>query len=344
MTRASTRSTKAVTGHFDRDLDRRPTSRPAPERCGSATPARRRRDCDGQRVARRPGDADDHAHRQAARTPASGDATGSDCGRTRDRGRRRRRLGDRPRRHGVADRPAQRARSWRRSTSTPASSRPAPRACGSSPTHGRRPHRSARPTASAGRSALARADTRDIAVGGGTVWVTDEPQGLLWRIEPRAQPAARHDRRRRRRELRRLRCGRGLGRQLRLRNRVARSTRARTASPRGSRSAPSSRWRPAPASAWVSTAGGTRRRARCRRRRAARSTPAAATPDVLIASDLPLQGQDRRRPRARWSTRSGSCSSSTATAPGASRSATSRATSRRRRPATSTRAAAPRTR
>ena len=65
-------------------------------------------------------------------------------------------------------------------------------------------------------------NARDIAVGGGAVWVTDGSARGAVADRPRAQPDREHDRRRRRRVLRRLRCGRGLGRQLRLRDRVAR--------------------------------------------------------------------------------------------------------------------------
>ena len=34
-------------------------------------------------------------------------------------------------------------------------------------------------------------NARDIAVGGGAVWVTDDPQGLLWRIDVGRSPTAR---------------------------------------------------------------------------------------------------------------------------------------------------------
>ena len=63
-------------------------------------------------------------------------------------------------------------------------------------------------------------------------------------------------------------------------------------------------------SAWVSTAGGDPRRARCPHPSAASSSPAARKPDLLIASDLPLQGPtgagaagDRRRDPARTARR-----------------------------------------
>ena len=79
--------------------------------------------------------------------------------------------------------------------------------------------------------------------------------------------------------------------------RVARGSRAPTASRRRPRPAPPRRWRPeraGPGSAWR----GARPRAPSRPPPAARSPPGAAKPDVLIASDLPLRGPGSADPRA----------------------------------------------
>ena len=142
------------------------------------------------------------------------------------------------------------------------------------------------------RIPLAFGNARDIAVGGGAVWVTDEPPRAAVADRRRAQPDRAHDRRRRRRVLRRLRCGRGLGRQLRHRERCRASTRARTASPHGSRSAPSSRWRSATACRLGQHRGRRPRPGRCPRPACSPIDSGGRTPDVLIASDLPLHGQD----------------------------------------------------
>ena len=78
-------------------------------------------------------------------------------------------------------------------------------------------------------------------------------------------------------------------------------------------------------------------------RRASRVAAGSGEADVLVVSDLPLQGGIRVSAR-RWRRRSRSCCASAVSAPGASASPTSRATTRSRAPACSTRRSARRTR
>ena len=167
-------------------------------------------------------------------------------------------------------------------------------------------------TGSPTRIRLSGGNSSAIAVGGGKLWLTDEREGCRVADRARAGSDRADDRRRRRRRLRRLRCRRRLGRQLRLWHRLADRPGARTASPA------------CPVGA-VQALGGRRRRGLGQHRRPAPSgyhagigvQPDLASggrkPDVLIASDLPLQGPRSAPPRATASTRSGSCSSSTAT-------------------------------
>ncbi len=75
------------------------------------------------------------------------------------------------------------------------------------------------------------------------------------------------------------------------------SIRAPTRSPPGRPSAPRRPSRPAP-DRRGSASPAARRRAHCRCRHAARWSSGAEAPDVLIASDLPLQGPDSAGPRA----------------------------------------------
>ena len=93
------------------------------------------------------------------------------------------------------------------------------------------------------------------------------------------------------------------------------------ASRRGPRSALRRRSRPAPGrpgSAWREG----RRRALSRASGCGEVASGGDTPDVLIASDLPLQGAEQRRSARRWRTRSASCSSGAASGRASTRSAT----------------------
>ena len=265
-----------------------PPSRPAPERCGSATPgpaagansmvsvsrvdpatltithtatlpnARPRR----RRVRRRPrrriavGDgavwAIDPDDTVARIDPRSGRVVATIEASRRDaRGRRRGRVGPRP------------------TTGSPASTR--------------------RRTASARESRSPSATRGHRGRGRRGVGDRRAPRAAV-ADRRRAQPDRAHDRRRRRRVLRRLRRGRGLGRQLRhgTVSRVdPRTNRVTARVPVGAVQSLAA----GAGVAWASTAGGTQ----------SGTLPAPAcspidsggrTPDVLIASDLPLQGQD----------------------------------------------------
>ena len=135
-----------------------------------------------------------------------------------------------------------------------------------------------------------------IAVGGGSVWVTAEREGFVLRITPGASPVTTP-----------IDVGSGA-------NYIAYGAgavwvansldgtvsqdrpRARTRSPRRRRSARCMSLAAGAGSAWVSTAGATR--AGTLPASACDDVPGGARADVLIASDLPLQGADDPAPRA----------------------------------------------
>ena len=170
-------------------------------------------------------------------------------GASRDRGRRRRRLGASTPTDTISRIDPATGAAWsRRSTSTSTRSRPA----GDGVWFARRPGRASAstrgPTSPARGSRSAARSPSAIAVGGGTVWVTAEQEGLLWRIEPGPGPVSAVDRRRgRRRPTSRTAPARS--------GRPTTSTATSRASTRDERqghgadrrSAPRRRWRPAPA-------------------------------------------------------------------------------------------------
>ena len=133
-------------------------------------------------------------------------------------------------------------------------------------------------------------------MGAGKVWVSAQPRRR--RMADRARAAAGHavDRRRRRRRVHRLRRGRGVDRQLHRRNGLADRPPHERGHPRPGRRRPGAR--------------GGRRRGMGQHRGPARGGHPAGIrlrrrwsrvteqPDVVIASDLPLQGPDGAGPRA----------------------------------------------
>ena len=134
-----------------------------------------------------------------------------------------------------------------------------------------------------------------VAVGAGSVWVTGTEPGLLWRIELGQAPVTKDDRRRARGELRRLRRRGGLDGQLRRRHgRRGWVPRTNSVTARTSIGAPQALAAGAGA-AWVSVAGGTTEGA-LTASGCGQVASGGGSPDVLIASDLPLQGPNERRP------------------------------------------------
>ena len=250
--------------------------------------------------------------RSSCPNPAGGEPS-LNWGFPTDRGRRRRRVGDRPRRHASRASTRDRAAWWRRSTSSRRDrSPPAPRACGSSgapasPRIDPATNRVAR-RISLGSGARRRSPSAAAAVGDG------EHEGRAVADRSRAGPG------RRGRSTSASASPTSPTAPARSGPPTTSTGRCRAIDPRTQRgdredrrSAPSRRSRPAPARRGSAPRAPPRRarcptsvrRARCR---------AAATPDVLIASDLPLQGPAAPA-RARWRTRSASSCSSTTTAP-----------------------------
>ena len=114
-----------------------------------------------------------------------------------------------------------------------------------------------------------------IAVGGGSVWVTSEQAGVLWRIAPDGRTAARRSSSASGRRTSRTAPARS-GSPITSTARCPASTRARTRSRPGCRSARCRRWPPAPARPG-SARRAPRARAPCRPSRAATSSRAGAS-------------------------------------------------------------------
>ena len=154
------------------------------------------------------------------------------------------------------------------------------------------------------------ANLTGIAVGGGSVWVTAENEGFVWRITPGASTATPID------------VGSGV-------NYVAygagavwvasyidgtlsridpRTNRVVAQTPIGAAQALAA----GAGSAWVATAGATR--AGTLPVSACEAVPGGARPDVVIASISRCRASTR--PRGRWPTRSAPCSPTTSSAPG----------------------------
>ena len=184
-----------------------------------------------------------------------------------------------------------------------------------------------------------------IAVGAGKVWVHGRAGGR--RLADRAGAGARSRGRSTSGagvDVHRLRRRRGVGRQLhrrhRLADRPAHERRSRQRCPVGA------------AQALAAGAGGGvgqhrgrgPARARCRRPPAGELGPGGSAPDVLIASDLPLQGPNGAGPRAMADAIRLVLEQPRLQGRQVHASATARATTRPRRPAASRTAGAPRTR